>query len=151
MLFRSGDAINEKKQQIADVTAQLEKLGGTAESVKTATSDMWSGMSKSDIATTIQENIAQLKILKSEYSEIVQIYGKNSDKARDNKQRQEEITREIIQGKDKLREMGTSYEDVAKEAKNAAKNTKKIGNNAKESTSKVKGIIDKIKTFFSKG
>ena len=149
--YTEGDAINEKKQQIADVTAQLEKLGGTAESVKTATSDMWSGMSKSDIATTIQENIAQLKILKSEYSEIVQVYGKNSDKAQDNKQRQEEITREIIQGKEKLREMGTSYEDVAKEAKNAAKNTKKIGDNAKESTSKVKGIIDKIKTFFSKG
>lgn len=149
--FAEGDAIKEKQQQIADITAELEKLRTATEETKTASTDMWSGMSKNDIATTIQENIAQLKILKSEYSEIAQVYGKDSDKAKENKEKQEEITREIIQGKEKLREMGTSYEDVAKEAKKAAKNTGEIGDKAKESTGKIKGIIDKLKSFLTKG
>lgn len=149
--FAEGDAIKEKQQQIAEVTAQLEKLRTTTEETKTASTDMWSGMSKNDIATVIQEDINQLKILKSEYSEIAQIYGKDSDKAKENKQKQEEITREIVQGKDKLREMGTSYEDVSKAAKKAAKSTKEIGDKAKESTGKIKGMIDKLKSFLTKG
>lgn len=138
--FAEGDAIKEKQQQIAEVTAQLEKLRTATEETKTASTDMWSGMSKNDIATVIQADINQLKILKNDYSEIAQVYGKNSDKAKENKQKQEEITREIIQGKEKLREMGTSYEDVAKAAKKAAK-----------STGKIKGIIDKLKSFLTKG
>ena len=149
--FAEGDAIKEKQQQIADVTAQLEKLRTATEETKTASTDMWSGMSKNDIATVIQENINQLKILKSDYSEIAQVYGKDSDKAKENKQKQEEITREIIQGKEKLREMGTSYKDVAKEAKKTSKETKKIGKEAEESTGKIKGIIDKLKSFLTKG
>ena len=149
--FAEGDAIKEKQQQIAEVTAQLEKLRTATEETKTASTDMWSGMSKNDIATIIQEDINQLKILKSEYSEIAQIYGKDSDKAKENKQKQEEITREIVQGKDKLREMGTSYEDVSKAAKKAAKSTKEIGDKAKESTGKIKGMIDKLKSFLTKG
>lgn len=149
--FAEGDAIKEKQQQIAEITAQLEKLRTATEETKTASTDMWSGMSKNDIATVIQENINQLKILKSDYSEIAQIYGKDSDKAKENKQKQEEITREIIQGKEKLREMGTSYEDVAKEAKKTSKETKKIGKEAEESTGKIKGMIDKIKSFLTKG
>ena len=149
--FAEGDAIKEKQQQIADVTAQLEKLRTATEETKTASTDMWSGMSKNDIATVIQENINQLKILKNDYSEIAQVYGKDSDKAKENKKKQEEITREIIQGKEKLREMGTSYEDVAKAAKKAAKNTGEIGDKAKESTGKIKGIIDKLKSFLTKG
>lgn len=149
--FAEGDAIKEKQQQIAEVTAQLEKLRKATEETKTASTDMWSGMSKNDISTVIQEDINQLKILKSEYSEIAQIYGKDSDKAKENKQKQEEITREIVQGKDKLREMGTSYEDVSKAAKKAAKSTKEIGDKAKESTGKIKGMIDKLKSFLTKG
>lgn len=149
--FAEGDAIKEKQQQIAEVTAQLEKLRTATEETKTASTDMWSGMSKNDISTVIQEDINQLKILKSEYSEIAQIYGKDSDKAKENKQKQEEITREIVQGKDKLREMGTSYEDVSKAAKKAAKSTKEIGDKAKESTGKIKGMIDKLKSFLTKG
>lgn len=149
--FAEGNAIKEKQQQIAEVTAQLEKLRTATEETKTASTDMWSGMSKNDIATVIQEDINQLKILKSEYSEIAQIYGKDSDKAKENKQKQEEITREIVQGKDKLREMGTSYEDVSKAAKKAAESTKEIGDKAKESTNKIKGIIDKLKSFLTKG
>lgn len=149
--FAEGDAIKEKQQQITDVTTQLEKLRTTAEETKTASDDMWSGMSKNDIATVIQEDINQLKILKSEYSEIAQVYGKDSDKAKENKEKQEEITHEIIQGKDKLREMGTSYEDVTKEAKKAAKSTEEIGDKAKESTGKIKGIIDKLKSSLTKG
>ena len=149
--FAEGDAIKEKQQQIAEVTAQLEKLRTATEETKTASTDMWSGMSKNDIATVIQEDINQLKTLKSDYSEIAQVYGKDSDKAKENKQKQEEITREIIQGKDKLREMGTSYEDVAKAAKKAAKSTGEIGDKAKESTGKIKGIIDKLKSFLTKG
>ena len=149
--FAEGDAIKEKQQQIADITAELEKLRTAADETKTSTTDIWSGMSKSDIATTIQENIAQLKILKNEYSEIAQVYGKDSDKAKENKEKQEEITREIIQGKEKLREMGTSYEDVSKAAKKAAKNTEEIGDKAKESTGKIGGIIAKLKSFFTKG
>ena len=149
--FAEGDAIKEKQQQIAEVTAQLEKLRTATEETKTASTDMWSGMSKNDIATVIQEDINQLKILKSEYSEIAQVYVKDSDKAKENKQKQEDITREIIQGKEKLREMGTSYEDVAKAAKKAAKSTGEIGDKAKESTGKIKGIIDKLKSFLTKG
>lgn len=147
--FAEGDAIKEKRQQIADITAELEKLRTAADETKTSTTDIWSGMSKGDIANSIQENVAQLRILKSEYSEIAQVYGKDSDKAKENKEKQEEITREIIQGKEKLREMGTSYEDATKEAKKTAKETKDIGKEAEKSSSKVKGIFGGLKSSFS--
>lgn len=147
--FAESDAIKEKQQQIAEVTAELGKLRTASEEVKTSTADIWSGMSKEDIHTIIQEDINQLKILKSEYSEIVQTYGKNSDKAEENKRKQEEITREIIQGKDKLREMGTSYEDVAKTAKKTAENTKKIGENAQKSGKDITGLFGKAQGAFS--
>lgn len=148
--FKEGDAIKEQKQQIAEVSAQLEKLRTTADDTKTSTDDMWSGMSKGDISTIIQEDIAQLKILKSEYTEIAQVYGKDSDKAKENKEKQEEITREIIQGKEKLREMGTSYEDAAKEAKKVAKETKNIGKEAENAKKKVGGIFDQLKGALGK-
>lgn len=147
--FAEGDAIKEKQQQIADITAELEKLRTAADETKTSTTDIWSGMSKSDIANSIQKNIAQLKILKSEYSEIAQVYGKDSDKAQANKEKQKEITREIIQSKDKLREMGTSYEDATKEAKKTAKETQNIGKEAEKSSSKVKGVFGGLKSSFS--
>lgn len=147
--FAEGSAIKEKQQQIADITAELEKLRTAADETKTSTTDIWSGMSKNDITNSIQENIAQLKILKSEYSEIAQVYGKDSDKAQANKEKQEEITREIIQSKEKLREMGTSYEDATKEAKKTAKETKGIGKEAEKSSSKVKGIFGGLKSSFS--
>ena len=147
--FAEGDAIKEKQQQIADVTAELGRLRTASEEVKAATTDIWSGMSKEDIYTIIQENINQLKILKSKYSEIVQTYGKNSDKAEENKRKQKEITREIIQGKDKLQEMGTSYEDVAKTAKKTAENTKKIGENAQKSEKNITGLFGKAQGVFS--
>ena len=147
--FAEGSAIKEKQQQIADITAELEKLRTAADETKTSTTDIWSGMSKNDITNSIQENIAQLKILKSEYSEIAQVYGKDSDKAQANKEKQEEITREIIQSKEKLREMGTSYEDATKEAKETAKETQGIGKEAEKSSSKVKGIFGGLKSSFS--
>lgn len=147
--FAEGSAIKEKQQQIADITSELEKLRTAADETKTSTTDIWSGMSKNDITNSIQENIAQLKILKSEYSEIAQVYGKDSDKAQANKEKQEEITREIIQSKEKLREMGTSYEDATKEAKKTAKETQGIGKEAEKSSSKVKGIFGGLKSSFS--
>lgn len=147
--FAEGDAIKEKQQQIAEVTAELGRLRTASEEVKASTADIWSGMSKEDIYTIIQENINQLKILKSDYSEIVRAYGKNSDKAEENKRKQEEITREIIQGKDKLHEMGTSYEDVAKTAKKTAENTKKIGENAQKSEKNITGLFGKAQGVFS--
>lgn len=147
--FAESDAIKEKQQQIAEVTAELGKLRTASEEVKTSTADIWSGMSKEDIHTIIQEDINQLKILKSEYSEIVQTYGKNSDKAEENKRKQGEITQEIIQGKEKLREMGTSYEDVSKTAKKTAENTKKIGENAQKSGKNITGLFGKAQGVFS--
>lgn len=148
--FAEGSAIKEKQQQIADIIAELEKLRTAADETKTSTTDIWSGMSsKNDITNSIQKNIAQLKILKSEYSEIAQVYGKDSDKAQANKEKQEEITREIIQSKEKLREMGTSYEDATKEAKKTAKETQGIGKEAEKSSSKVKGIFGGLKSSFS--
>ena len=147
--FAEGDAIKEKQQQIAEVTAELGRLRTASEEVKASTADIWSGMSKEDIYTIIQENINQLKILKSDYSEIVQIYGKNSDKAEENKRKQRGITQEIIQGKDKLREMGTSYEDVSKTAKKTAENTKKIGENAQKSEKNITGLFGKAQGVFS--
>lgn len=147
--FAEGNAIKEKQQQIAEVTAELGRLRTASEEVKASTADIWSGMSKEDIHTIIQEDINQLKILKSEYSEIVQTYGKNSDKAEENKRKQGEITQEIIQGKEKLREMGTSYEDVSKTAKKTAENTKKIGENAQKSGKNITGLFGKAQGVFS--
>lgn len=147
--FAEGDAIKEKQQQIAEVTAELGRLRTASEEVKASTADIWSGMSKEDIHTIIQEDINQLKILKSEYSEIVQTYGKNSDKAEENKRKQGEITQEIIQGKEKLCEMGTSYEDVAKTAKKTAENTKEIGENAHKSGKNITGLFGKAQGVFS--
>lgn len=70
-----------------------------AADVKNETADMWAGMTKEDIAGVIKENVEQLKVLKSEYQDITKVYGSNSDEAKKNKQQQEEITKEILEGK----------------------------------------------------
>lgn len=146
--FNEGDDIKEKKQQIAEISEELEKLRSTAEEVKGSTNDMFNNMSKEDIAKIITEDIEQLKILKNEYSEIVQIYGKNSDKAKENKQQQEEITREIVQGKEKLREMGTAYEDIVKKTKTVKQNVEDTNKETDKSTKKILDGASKIKGAF---
>ena len=141
----------EARQKIYEAEAELAKMKLTAADVKNETADMWAGMTKEDIANVIKENIDQLKILKGEYQNITEVYGKNSDEAKKNKQQQEEITKEILNGKEKLKGMGTSYEDVTKKAKETAKATKEVGKEAEKSSSKVKGILDKLKSFATKG
>lgn len=141
----------EARQKIYEAEAELAKMKLTAADVKNETSDIWAGMTKEDIANVIKENIDQLKILKGEYQNITEVYGKNSDEAKKNKQQQEEITKEILNGKEKLKGMGTSYEDVTKKAKETAKATKEVGKEAEKSSSKIKGIFDKLKSFASKG
>lgn len=141
----------EARQKIYEAEAELEKMKLTAADVKNETADMWAGMTKEDIANVIKENIDQLKILKGEYQNITEVYGQNSDEAKKNKQQQEEITKEILNGKEKLKGMGTSYEDVTKKAKETAKATKEVGKEAEKSSSKIKGIFDKLKSFASKG
>lgn len=141
----------EARQKIYEAEAELAKMKLTAADVKNETADMWAGMTKEDIANVIKENIDQLKILKGEYQNITEVYGKNSDEAKKNKQQQEEITKEILNGKEKLKGMGTSYEDVTKKAKETAKATKEVGKEAEKSSSKIKGIFDKLKSFASKG
>lgn len=141
----------EARQKIYEAEAELEKMKIAAADVKNETADMWAGMNKEDISNVIKENIDQLKILKGEYQNITEVYGKNSDEAKKNKQQQEEITKEILSGKEKLKSMGTSYEDVTKKAKETAKATKEVGKEAEKSSSKVGGILDKLKSFATKG
>ena len=141
----------EARQKIYEAEAELEKMKIAAADVKNETADMWAGMTKEDIAGTIKENVEQLKVLKSEYQDITKVYGSNSDEAKKNKQQQEAITKEILEGKNRLKEMGVSYEDVTKQAKNTAKATKDIGDEASKASDKAKGIFDKLKGFITKG
>ena len=141
----------EARQKIYEAEAELEKMKIAAADVKNETADMWAGMTKEDIAGTIKENVEQLKVLKSEYQDITKVYGSNSDEAKKNKQQQEAITKEILEGKNRLKEMGVSYEDVTKQAKNTAKATKDIGDEASKANDKAKGIFDKLKGFITKG
>lgn len=129
----------EARQKIYEAEAELEKMKIAAADVKNETADMWAGMTKEDIAGTIKENVEQLKVLKSEYQDITKVYGSNSDEAKKNKQQQEAITKEILEGKNRLKEMGVSYEDVTKQAKNTAKATKDIGDEASKASDKAKG------------
>lgn len=142
------DQTQEAKQKIFEAEAELAKLKLTAQEVKEETSDMWAGMSKDDIANVIKEDVEQLKILKSKYGNITD---KNSDGAKKNKEQQAEINKEILEGKERLKQMGTSYEDVVKNAKQAAKETKNIGKEAETASEKAKGIFDKMKSFITKG
>ena len=129
----------EARQKIYEAEAELEKMKIAAADVKNETADMWAGMTKEDIAGAIKENVEQLKVLKSEYQDITKVYGSNSDEAKKNKQQQEAITKEILEGKNRLKEMGVSYEDVTKQAKNTAKATKDIGDEASKASDKAKG------------
>lgn len=139
----------EARQKIYEAEAELEKMKIAAADVKNATADMWAGMTKEDIANTIKEDIEQLKILKGDYQDIKKVYGSNSDEAKKNEQQQKEITKEILEGKNRLKEMGVSYEDVTKQAKNAAKATKDIGDEASKASEKAKGIFGRMKDFAS--
>lgn len=139
----------EARQKIYEAEAELAKMKLTAADVKNETADMWAGMTKEDIANVIKENVEQLKVLKSDYQDIKKVYGANSDEAKKNEQQQKEITKEILEGKNRLKEMGVSYEDVTKQAKNAAKATKDIGDEASKASEKAKGIFGRIKDFAS--
>ncbi len=138
--FSEGDAIEEKKQQIAQVSEELERLRDTSENVKDATTDMFAGMSANDIAETITKDYEQLKILKKEATSYAD---KNSDAAKQNAQHQKEINDEIIKGRDRLKEMNTSYEDIVKNAKQAKNATKGIGEGSDGTAKKLKGGLTK--------
>ena len=147
--FGERQEIKEKQQQLTDLESELAKLKQSSEEVKNSTSDMFAGMTKEDIATTIKENIEQLKILKGEEQDYKRAKEDNSEKAKENKKQQAEITDEIIKGKERLKEMGTSYEDVTKKAKETAKETNKVGKEAEGAAKKVNGIFSKIKDAFA--
>ena len=121
--FAEGDAIGQKRQEIAEVSEELERLRNKSEEVKDATSDMFSGQSAEQIAETITKDYEQLRILTREASSY---NDKNSEAAKKNKKCQEEINEEIAKGRDKLKEMGKSYDDIAKSAKKTANNTKGV-------------------------
>ena len=142
--------IEETKSKISEVTSELERLKSSAQDTAQSASEINSELSSSQIVTSIRENEEELKRV-NDLLKTAKAAG-NTKKAEELKQKQQEINKEIDEGKEKLQKMGLSYTDIAKKAGDAAKETSKIGgsknNNALGQIQK--GIGD-IKSGFKGG
>ena len=145
--FEEGNAISEKKQQIADLTSEIEKLKSSASEVNAVVErnpiDEWAGKSADEIARITMENERALRILKEEARTIE----KNTEDAKENAKGQKELSEEINSGRKRLKKMGEDYDELKKKIKAVAKESEKVGNNGNSILSKIK----ELKKSFSGG
>ena len=134
-------SINEQ----ADATQNLKK---TTEEAKEA-SEIYFGGEKATIegvTEALRLDYQALKQLKAEYATLKG--AGDIDGAKKNLEEQKELNKHIAEGRDVLKQLGTTYEDSAQGAKKAKEETKDIGKEAENATKKVGGIFSKIKGAF---
>lgn len=142
--------IEETKLKISEVTSEIERLKSSTQDVGQSASEMSNELSSDRIITSIRENEEELKRL-NDLLKTAKAAG-NTEKAEELKNKQQEINKEIDEGKEKLQQMGISYMDVAKQASNAAKETNKIGGNKNsDALGQIKKITGELKSGFSGG
>lgn len=137
----------QAQQAIKGQTDATQNLKQATEEVKQV-SDIYFG---GEVATiegvteAIKLDEQELKQLKAEYANLKGAGEGNSEAAKQNLQAQKELNKHISEGRDVLKQLGTSYEEAAKGAKKTKEETKKVAKSADEVSKKVEGFASKLK------
>lgn len=139
--FKAQQAINGQ----ADATQNLKQA---TEEAKEA-SDIYFNGEKATIegvTEALKLDYQELKQLKAEYATYKG--AGDTENAKKNLEEQKELNKHIAEGRDVLKQLGTSYEDAAKGAKKTKEETKEVAKSAEDATKKVGGIFSKLKGAF---
>lgn len=136
--FKAQQAINGQ----TDATQNLKK---TTEEAKDA-SDIYFNGEKATIegvTEALKLDYQELKQLKAEYATYKG--AGDTENAKKNLEEQKELNKHISEGRDVLKQLGTSYEDAAKGAKKTKEETKEVAKSADDAAKKVGGVFSKFK------
>ena len=137
--FKAQQAINGQ----TDATLNLKQA---TEEAKNA-SDIYFNGEKATIegvTEALKLDYQELKQLKAEYATYKG--AGDTENAKKNLEEQKELNKHISEGRDVLKQLGTSYEDAAKGAKKTKEETKEVAKSADEAAKKVGGIFSKFKS-----
>lgn len=101
------------------------------------------------VTEVLKLDYEELKKLKAEYASFKALKLENSDEAKQNLKDQQALNEHIAEGRNVLKQLGTTYEDASKKAKEVKNETKEIGKEEEKSAKKVGGIFSSIKKSFS--
>lgn len=101
------------------------------------------------VTEVLKLDYEELKKLKAEYASFKAAKLENSDEAKQNLKDQQALNEHIAEGRNILKQLGTTYEDASKKAKEVKNETKEIGKEGEKSAKKVGGIFSSIKKSFS--
>lgn len=136
--FKAQQAINGQ----TDATQNLKQA---TEEAKEA-SDIYFNGEKATIegvTEALKLDYQELKQLKAEYATYKG--AGDTENAKKNLEEQKELNKHIAEGRDVLKQLGTSYEDAAKGAKKTKEETKEVANSAENAAKNVGGIFSKLK------
>lgn len=137
--FKAQQAINGQ----TDATQNLKQA---TEEAKDA-SDLYFNGEKATIegvTEALKLDYQELKQLKAEYATYKG--AGDTENAKKNLEEQKELNKHISEGREVLKQLGTSYEDAAKGAKKTKEETKEVAKSAEDATKKVGGIFSKFKS-----
>ena len=101
------------------------------------------------VTEVLRLDYEELKRLKAEYASFKAAKLENSDEAKQNLKDQQDLNEHIVKGRDVLKQLGTTYEDASKKAKEVKKETKEIGKEGEKSAKKIGGIFSSVKKSLS--
>lgn len=136
--FKAQQAINGQ----TDATQNLKQATEEAKE----TSDIYFNGEKATIegvTEALKLDYQELKQLKAEYANFKG--AGDTENAKKNLEEQKELNKHIAEGRDVLKQLGTSYEEAAKGAKKTKEETKKINNEVDKTSEKLKGLKGKFK------
>lgn len=136
--FKAQQAINGQ----TDATKNLKQA---TEEAKNA-SDIYFNGEKATIegvTEALKLDYQELKQLKAEYATYKG--AGDTENAKKNLEEQKELNKHISEGRDVLKQLGTSYEDAAKGAKKTKEETKEVAKSADDAAKKVGGVFSKFK------
>ena len=137
--LKAQRAINEQ----TDATQNLRQA---TEEAKNA-SDIYFNGEKATIegvTEALKLDYQELKQLKAEYATYKG--AGDTENAKKNLEEQKELNKHISEGRDVLKQLGTSYEEAAKGAKKTKEETKEVAASAGDAAKKVGGIFSKFKS-----
>lgn len=140
---------NEAKvtEKINEQTAELErKKQVTEEQAKNATL-LWGDEAATieGVTKCLEADEKELKQLKAAYANLKGAGEKTTNAAQENLEQQKLLNKRIAEGREVLKQLGTTYEDAKEEAKGVANETEKIGKSADSTKKKVSGIFSNLK------
>lgn len=137
--LKAQRAINEQ----TDATQNLKQA---TEEAKNA-SDIYFNGEKATIegvTEALKLDYQELKQLKAEYATYKG--AGDTENAKKNLEEQKELNKHISEGRDVLKQLGTSYEEAAKGAKKTKEETKEVAASADDAAKKAGGIFSKFKS-----